>query len=68
MPRSYKKSMARQFFPENMKRATIDIVESDMSYRESAERNGVKPAVVAPSLRDPAEIKFALIYKQTLLC
>ncbi|KAK9703661.1 hypothetical protein QE152_g29188 [Popillia japonica] len=35
MPRSYKKSTARQFCSENMKQAAIDVIENNTSCRES---------------------------------
>lgn len=46
MPRSYKKSTSREFLPDKMKQAVIDVMENNMSYRESAERHGVKKSSV----------------------
>lgn len=42
MPRQYTKKTNRDFRPECMKQAVIDVMHNNMSYRTSAEKNGVK--------------------------
>lgn len=70
MPRIYSKSTDREFPPEAMRQAVIDVIEHKMSIRQSANKNGVKKSrlcnyVKAAKEKGLRNLSFAPNYKKS---